>query len=123
MTKPKQPPTPDELIDLWMDYFVRLEAFRERNKKDSQLYQQRHTEKERLRREKWKQLNAEKHRESMKKYYASPKGRQKRIERLQRYIAEHPECNLERLEKWLRIAEGNRPLEACPQYDYRRTGD
>jgi hypothetical protein len=70
----------------------------------------------------WYAENRQRYLEQKREYARTPAGRQPAIERMHRYIDNHPEISerlLEKCERWLRIAEGNYRLEASNQYDYR----
>lgn len=94
---------PEDLIKLWEDYFARYDKYCARKRKDGKLYRERHrgdVDYERKRKE------------QARRYSHSPAGRQKKLESIYRFIENHPEYNLEFLERLIKINERTVSLDA-----------
>lgn len=62
MSKPKKPPTFEELKQLWVDYFIRYEKYRQRERRYNRRYAEKNCEKIRLRKKLYRIRNPYKNR-------------------------------------------------------------
>ena len=120
MSKPKRPPTYDELPYVWLEYYRRMDAWRKRKQKDWQKYASKNREKLKECNRRYNATHIVEHREYRQKRLSDPVYRAGEIERVQRWIEEHPYCNLEKMEQILRMLERNKPLEYSKDYDQGR---
>lgn len=88
---------------LILQYGIRRNNYLDGKKRQAKRYYEKHKTKEQARKRRWAFQNWQKIRDYNRRLDVTAK----QISRLYRYMEEHPHCNIERIEGYIRAAERN----------------